>query len=150
MHIRTAIRENVKAALTGIEAVDGRVFSSRISAFEDHELPAIIVSTPTDTVSLLNTSPVRPRVQRRDQTIDVVIVASATDSLDDDLDELAEQVEAKMQVDPTLGVQATNLELRGNQSTVIGDGSEMRGVLKLNYSVTVSTREGAPKSIHAQ
>ena len=139
----------MKASLVSIPALGGRVFTNRVSAFQDHELPAIVIETPNDTVSLINTSPVRPRLQRRDQSVNVLVVSAATDALDDDLDDLAEAVEVAMQVDPSVGVGATNLELRGTGSTIIGDGSEMRGVLRLSYSITVSTREGLPHSIHS-
>lgn len=150
MHIRRTIRENVKAALSGINAVSGRIFTNRVDPLQPRELPCVIIETPSDSISLLNLSPVRPRVQRRDCSVNVLIISAATDAIDDVLDDVGEEVEQAMQGDPSLGVGATNLELRGTQSTIVGEGSELRGVLRLSYSVTVSTREGTPHSIHAQ
>jgi hypothetical protein len=149
MHVRRAIREAVAIKLTGLPLTGERVFTSRVRELRDNELPALIVETPSESVSYGQGGPVRPRVQSREQVVNVVVVASAAEDVDDVLDDIAEQVEAALAADPTLGLGAKDLRLTGTQSAIAGDGPDLRGVARLQYTVSVSTREGVPQSMHA-
>lgn len=150
MHVRRSIREAAVAILAAnVSAVEGRVYPSRVRGLQEHELPALIVATPAESVSYGSGGPVRPRIQDRSVTLYVDVVAEAAEDVDDVIDDIAESVEAAMASDATLGLGAKDLRLTGSQSTVVGDGPELRGVARLQYSVSVSTREGVPFSLHA-
>lgn len=150
MHVRRAIREAVKDVLVNANIVaSDHVFTNRVTNLQANELPAIVIETPSDAISRGAGGPVAPRNQTRDVSVNVLIVVRGGKTIDDDLDDLAELVEPAMHGNPTLGLGAKDLELRGTASQTIGDGSELQGVLRLSYGVVVGTKEGSPKSIFA-
>jgi hypothetical protein len=151
MHVRRAIRDAVAVTLAGIPATSGRVFKARRRPFEDYETPAIVVETPADTVTTGGAGPVRPRLQSRDQVVVITVVGADQDEdgAIDALDGIAEAVEAALAANPSLGLGAKDVQLRGSSLDAVAVGKQTHAACRLQYSVVVSTREGSPSSVHA-
>lgn len=141
-HARTQIRQAVKALLLNIPNFNGNVFTSRFSNLQRGELPSANVfclqesSTPADIHN-----------EAIDRTLQVGIsIKTATDDMDDVLDDLAELVEIQLDSNSTLGGIVQSLSLVGTQIQINEDGAEPVGEALLQYQVKYGTEFGDPST----
>lgn len=100
MNNRAAIRAAVKALLSGQTDAGTNVYTNRETKLWQSELPAILIYTPTE--------PIVPEALQgtryyRTLELQVKIKLEATSSIDDDLDDLAADVEDLMSADRSFG-----------------------------------------------
>lgn len=149
MHHRRVIREAVVALLQAGETDAGdRVFKNRVLPMrirgDKAELPAILVySLEEDVDDDSATTAPRELTRRLSLAVDALAVG-ADEEVDDDLDQLAEQIEAVMHADPFLGGVAADSILGGTIIEFDGDGERVIGRVGLTYEVTY--RLMAPKA----
>lgn len=93
--IRAAIAERLR----GHTDAGARVFTNRSTDLWDNSLPAILVYTKTERVERETTATLK-RVAT--VVVEVVVTAAEGEPLDDRADEVAEQVEARLWLDPEL------------------------------------------------
>ncbi|MEM9681634.1 MAG: hypothetical protein AAF942_00075 [Pseudomonadota bacterium] len=135
-HRRQEIREHVETLLKdGLHAVDGNVFRSRAYPMKADRLPGVCVYTLSETSEQWNQSRALDRVM--DLAIDIYV--AHTDNPDDDLDDLAEAVEALIDEDHTFGKLALNSWLAETTIGFDGEGAQAHGLARLRYAVRYRT-----------
>lgn len=151
MHPRKLIRQAVVALLTNATSAGARVQGTRV---EPHKkLPALSVYTLSESVERDASANTAPRELTRDVKIEITGWVAHSDVLpvDDAMDELAEQIEAAMDVDPYLAGAAGDSVLEETVMQVVEDDGRsdpMIGVITLTYSVTYYTSPAAPADLN--
>ena len=126
---RKEIRAKIVEMLSGETDAGTRVYPSRIFPVWQKDLPAILVYTPADTREI----DAQPRKYAVDLQIRVEILQKAKDSIDDELDALASQVEYVLAQDFSLGDNVEELVQEGTEITVDKDGDELLGSVVLSF-----------------
>lgn len=146
-HPRKLIRHYIVAQLIAANTAAGaRVVPTRIDRNRKQQLPAISVFTlrePVDTDKTDDTAPVRIY---RDVKVEIVAwVGHSEDyTLDDRMDDIAEQIEAMMANDRYLGGRENGLAeralLENTEMALPPDGADPHvGIIALTYSVKYQT-----------
>jgi hypothetical protein len=143
-HLRKRIRAAIAEQLIGLPSIGDRVFRTRRYALSaDNDLPAICIYTLTETVKTRTLAP--PRLQDRILSVAVEVVSAATDDLDDQLDQICKDVEARMALDPELGGLSKDLWFESTEiKLTAAEGNQPTGSAVMKYSALYITREGAP------
>lgn len=141
-HIRAQIRSAAAQALQACAGVRS-VLTSRALQVQEDDLPAILVSTPSETVDLVNPGSPRPRLQRRAIQINVAATITATDDVDDRLDDMAGEIEHVLLSDTTLGGLLVDLQLNYTSGLVAQDGEVPVGNVLLVFTAITRTPEGS-------
>lgn len=138
-HRRQQIREAVAAALVAAGTVAGdRVYTTRMWPYRRAQLPALAVYSleePVDPESRATS----PRRLTRNLQLAVEGAVEATEGVDDDLDDLALEVERAMHADDTLGGLAGDVLLSSTELAVLEEGAKPVGLVRLVYEVTYNT-----------
>jgi hypothetical protein len=141
-HVRKQIRDFVVAALKAHTAAGNNVYPNRTRLIGSEKLPAIGVSTLDEVATRYRDDPELKTYQRTVQVaLDLFLQGDATD---DQLDELAEAVEAKMEADDTFGGRAMDMTLSATRDVYSGEGERVAGRKRLTYDVTYVTAAGVP------
>jgi hypothetical protein len=144
MHPRKAIRHYVVDLLkTGVPPVQDRVFRSRAYPLRSQDLPGICVYTATNP-SEASEEFSQDGLLLRDLPLAIDLYVRSGDEHpdagpDDDLDDLAEAVEAAMKADRTLGGRALNSYLAETTIGFSGEGEQANGLARLRYAVQYRT-----------
>lgn len=139
-HQRKNIRDAVVQLLTAAGvAPAGRVFSNRLTQVAAEDLPVVNVYVTEETSRQAHTA--SPDASRRTLKVSVVGVVAASDetSVDDDLDALAEKIEAALGASPTF---AGTVDLATLTATTLeGDasGEVAVGRVSLDYTAEYFT-----------
>lgn len=157
MHERQAIRDEIVARLIAADtAAEGRVVKSRSSPLKLDQLPMISVYNEIE--------PIREGSEKGsdglERLFEVTIVgwthASSDSDVDDDLDDLALEIEAAIDADPTLDRNSSSAHLVNTQFGIDMKGERPMGAVSLTYLCRyfTDTRNAAPTDIfdtaHAQ
>lgn len=139
-HPRTQIRRAFVERLTDATAAEERVFSGRLMPIEEPELPAIVVHTrDAEEIQDRSASGWNGYEQRR-CIVSVICVAQSFDDIDEQLDDMAGQVEAALQSWTIPGFESSDAELLDTKSEDPEfDGSLATGATMLRYVVTYRT-----------
>lgn len=133
MSIRKEIRYWLRdALLNGTQAQDRIYVNRRAPLNEGTEYPLVLIySEPEDAVPARVTD--YSYVRTYQVTIDIRVLS---ESVDDDLDDIAEEIEAIMaeKTDSDYGQNVSSFEYLGAEPTVDDEGEEKLGSLRLNYS----------------
>jgi hypothetical protein len=141
-HLRTTIRRAVVAQLVGKTAAGARVVATKKVPWGGKELPGVSVYTLEEETDLEQSL----RGELRDgagrvlaRRLQVVIqgARALTDAVDDELDALAEEIEAAVDADPTFGVAEVQDAVLASTSIQIDANAEQPvGAVTLAYAVT--------------
>lgn len=136
-HPRTEIRQAVVTLLTGATVAGARVYDTRVIPHKRTELPAIAVYTASEAVEL---SQEAPRRRRRvvALTIEAAVVTTAT-SAERQLDDLALEIEAALDLDETFTGTADDSLLESTETEVMEDGDRLIGLLTMSFRATKHT-----------
>jgi hypothetical protein len=138
-HPRKLVRNAVVTMLTDATAAGKRVDSSRVDPHKKSQLPAISVYTLHDEVDEEATAGNAPRERTHKLELQIQGYVDVSDTVADDMDDLAEQIEAVMEGDPYLDGTAGESMLTGTAMQVRepeGRNDPLVGVVTLVYSVT--------------
>jgi len=136
-HVRQQIRDRIVSVLkSNVSLVKRRVFSSRVYALTEKDLPAITVYTGSEVSSRLNMG---LNDLNRGLTLDVDIYVRSTSAFDNDVDAIAVQIEEAIAGDFTVNGLAKEAVLTGTEIQFSGDAEQPIGVAKLTYSVRYVT-----------
>lgn len=144
-HARTQIRQAVVALLTGHTAAGSRVYTSRVYPLDDPKLPALLVSTPQE--SMGNPTMQRPRTQQRTPQLVIEGYVKARGDIEAEADALAVEVEKIIGADPTLGGRVKDTMLDSTAIQLSGDGEKPVAVITLSFAVLYYTKENAPQTL---
>lgn len=136
MSARTKIRQKIFERLIDKTGAAERVYQNRIRQLWPEELPAILIYTRSETARDFDSA---PRSIERELQVAVEVVAAADESLEDTLDEIAEQVENRLIGDDTLGGVCSDIILTGTEMSVAGEGETIFGSAILNFRVLYHT-----------
>lgn len=134
---RKIIRQQAKASILHCANFAGNnVFTSRSRKLDSHELPAILIYTPDEKVSVFNSSPLE---YRRTCTLKIEIAAEGGDDIEDTLDDYAKLVEGALGLHDTLNDSVDYVILLSVESEVTADGEKIAGGIALTYEVVYNT-----------
>jgi hypothetical protein len=136
MHTRQHIRNCVKELLIDQTLTGARVFTHRIHALFEQELPCIIITTPRETATEFNQA---PRELKRELTLTIQGLVQATAGVENQLDLLAQEIESAMQQDPQLNSCVADSLLSETEMTVLTEGRLPLGSITLQYRVIYYT-----------
>jgi hypothetical protein len=139
-HARKAIRAAVVAALlTPPTSAGARVYPTRVVPYKEGELPAIAVYTLTEDLGEDDAAPSQT-TRQLDLVVEGWVAQSDDAAIDDDIDDLATEIEAAIEAASTtteiLGGLASELELVRTEMAVNRDGRQLMGIVILTYAVT--------------
>jgi len=136
-HPRKLIRDTVRDLLDGETDAKSRVYASRIIPYREIELPAISVYTLDESSTADNAT------QEITRELELVIegIVAIVDPMraDDELDALAEQIEAAMDEDIFLKGDAGYSYLASTSMEILDDSDRLVGLVTLTYTVTYHT-----------
>jgi len=131
---RKAIRQAMQAAIVAAStAAGGRVFTNRSIAYDRGELPLVNVLNAGESVEEHGSGV--PLEYERDAEINVVLSVEETATADDELDDLAGEVEQALLADETLGGTTDRLRISRVGETQIGSSGDVNfGFLVLGFT----------------
>jgi hypothetical protein len=148
VHVNTQVRHAVRDRIEPIMALKA-VFTNRSADIVEGSLPAAVIQTTTDdVVTAAKAGKDSDPLERRTITLSVVVVADGrSEELDDELDAVRAEIEARMGADDTLGGIAKKLEHRGADLDMMTDedGDRWYAFLALAWEIEVWTEQGNPE-----
>lgn len=133
-HARQNIRE---AVATTLGAITATVYRSRVYPLD--VLPVIAIYGNNETATSENDQLVSQKRYTRLMDLNIEIVAEAVADVDDEIDDLAAQVEALLGADPTLTATAVDSNLLTTTIELDGSGDKPLAVCTLLYQVWYRT-----------
>jgi hypothetical protein len=137
---RREIRAAIATALLNQTAAEARVYSSRTNTLTEDELPAIVVLSRSENIAAdgypasgWNSS------LRRNAAIVVEGIVQALEDVDDQLDDLAAEIEDVLEPFIIPGLESAELRLTDAEIDVNYEGSLPIGAVRLTYQVTYQT-----------
>lgn len=140
-HMRQRIRYAVAAALATVTATASRVYPAKRYGWQFDQLPGLAIYTDSAQVEYLH----RDREQQHTLNLVVEVAASATDTVEDDIDDICVAVEKVMAADTTFGGLAWNCMLESVSTTDSTDGERPVSITRLAYSVSYATPAATPE-----
>jgi len=136
MHKRKEIRDSIVERLKGATHCGERVFSNRGRSFFASELPSITVYTDSESSQFLNAPENRLR-----RTIKLIIEAATIQQchIDDELDELAMQIEAAIPNSQLFDGLIQNISLSQSEMGLADKGEKVMGSVRMTYEVEYDT-----------
>jgi hypothetical protein len=137
---RSQIRKLFVERLTDATAAEERVYSGRLMPIEEPELPAIVVHTRDDEEILERSVSGWDGYEQRRCIVSVVCIAQSFDDIDEDLDTMADEVEAAVQSWVIPGFESAEIGPHKTSSDPPEfDGSLTTGATTLRFPVTYYT-----------
>lgn len=144
-HARKQIRDAFAAAVTGLPTTGARVYIGRVHPLADGHEPSLLIYTGPESVEAHAMG--RPRPLLRTLTLHAHAVVSATDGVEDALDQIAAEVEAAIGADETLGGLALATLHTGSLPERDGEGRLIAGSRRLDFEVQYRTTDADPQTI---
>jgi hypothetical protein len=144
MHERQSIRDAIVAALaTAVDdefptAAGARVYKARKNPLRLGDLPAICVYTDDEAIEKSNEA---PRELKRIVRVAVDCWVRASENVDDDLDDLALEVETAMDADLSLDRNAFDSMLASTEIGISPDGATPIACAHMVYEVAYHTQQ---------
>lgn len=138
---RTAVREAVKAQLSGrIGIDDDKIITKPHRPLTPEELPAVIIFVDTAKRGAGSDSG-RSYVPREVSVVIEAAISSTADAAQDAAEALAESIEDAMEADPTLGNVVNDTRWLESLSDVAGASKTVLGVVSCTYMVSILTHQ---------
>lgn len=144
MHARRAIVNAAAAALNPLPTTGDRVYPGRTRPLDAATAPYLLVYARREQSA---SATMRGAARKLERRVDLVVEGIDTGTTDTDavLDSIAEDVEAAIAADPTLGGTARDLELTSTDITVASDDAENRVVaIRITFAVAYMTAANDP------
>jgi len=121
----------------GVSLVNRRVYASRIYSLTQDKLPALVVTTVSESSGLMNMGSTKNL--DRSVSISVDVYVRATETFDDDLDAICVQVEEAIGGNFYLDGLSKNTVLTSTEVEFSGEAEQPAGVARLTYDVRYVT-----------
>ena len=143
-HVRQQIRERIATNVTGLTTTANRVFQSRVYNLQATELPGLLVYTTSEQ----SERDTHISTNGLNRVVDVVVegYAKAASNLDDSLDTISAEVEAKLADDYTCGGLSRDLALASTEIEYTGEADQPTGMVRMTFNVVYRTTATAPSS----
>ena len=141
-HVRTQIREAAKQALLGLGVTGDRVYASRIYPLEEAKLPGLVLFTANEDSGREDS----PNETMRDVTLQVSGVVAITTSLEDEMDDIALEVEQALDgLGDIDGLAKIYHGIQNTTSTLsTEEAAKPHGAITMEFLYTYRTRAGSP------
>lgn len=142
-HVRQQIRKAASVALQGLATTGDRVYESRVYPLGKAGLPGLCIYTPSEASSREES----PTESMRDVTLMVHGLVQISESLEDELDDIALEVEKALDELGLIGGLAKIYHgIQGTNTVMSGDEvAEPHGAIELEFLYTYRTRTGSPE-----
>lgn len=140
-HVRKQIRDNIASALTGLSTTGANVSVTRVYPFAEAKLPRISIYTRSELSEYTTIGSARTQVR----TLSVAVEVMVKTSIDDDLDQIASEIESALASDVTRGGLAKDTRVVGFEAEFSGDGDQPVGSAVISVDVDYVTIEGNPE-----
>lgn len=147
MHKRQAIRDQVVSLLNGNTSVGSNVSKNRLIPIDHKNLPFIVVYTAAEDVVEFNKAP-RDILRTLSLVIEIAATDTDADTLQDTLDDYADEVEKIMFVDHTLDGTCDDQILQQVELDFNGDGSQPIAMCRMVFAVKYLSN--VPESLDEQ
>lgn len=129
--------------LRGLPTCGQNVWTGRPYPLQPAELPGIVIAvmreiSDTDSIGDVH-------YMRLEQLI--IIVEANSDTVEDDLDNAASDVERAFGINPTMDGLIKDSILKGTSINIMGDGRIRAGEMRLTFEVSYRTARGAPDTL---
>lgn len=143
-HARHKIRDTAVQVLTGLETTADRVYAGRTRALASGHSPTLLVYTVDEGADIAAGG--KPPLQSRRLTLRVEgrVQSGATTDPEDQLDDIAAEVETQMLGQNALLSIVESIELSRTQINMQAAGEAISGAIALDFDITYRTAEGAP------
>jgi hypothetical protein len=142
-HVRKLIRDNIVAAVTGLNATGTNVFKSRVYPLSAESLPALTVYTRSEEVTQSTIS--IPRTIERTLTVSIDSYVQGLTNYEDSLDAIAVEVENAITADVTRGGYAKDTRVISFESDFSGDPDQPVASSTITIEVDYVTIEDDPE-----
>lgn len=144
--IRHALVERLKTKIGDSfpTMAEDRVFASRVKPLFDQLFPAILLYTPDETVQENQYTGDGFTPLKRNLSVEIEAAVKGNETLDDELDEFALQIENTLDGFEIPARQSDVITLTKTESTAVVDGSKVYGVIRLTYQVLYRTAVKQP------
>ena len=139
LHQRKRIRDATKAALVNQTIAGERVATTRKIPWRAKDLPAIGVYSLVEPVDADSAHTAPRELTRRLQLAIEAAIRADSDTIDDDLDAIALEIERAIAADDTLGGTAGDAVLANTEFEFGEQGDQEIGVVRLTFAVTYFT-----------
>lgn len=145
-HVRQQIRKAALAELQGLATTGDRVFEGRVYPLAKAQLPGLCVYTPAEGSAHDDSSMGAPLETMRDVTLMVHGLVAISDRIEDELDDIALEVEIALDALALVGNLAKIYHgIQGTVTTLSGeDADQPHGAIELEFLYTYRTRAGTP------
>lgn len=134
-HARKLIRHAVVAQIIAANtAAETRVESTQMIPHRRAGDTALGVYIPSETNDMETRTAPREEHRETQVIIEGVVVGASSSAVADSLDDLAEEVEAALSADDTLGGTASESYYVGSDLEVMEDGAKTVGLIRLTYN----------------
>ena len=141
-HVRKLIRDNVETTLTGLTTTGTRVYKTRVYPVAEDRLPGIAIYTRDESTEYATIT--KPRTQNRELTVSVEIYVKAIANYDDQLDQIASEIETALYTDTTRGGYAKDTMVTGFDCDFSGEGDQPVALGTAHFSISYVSLEGNP------
>lgn len=140
-HVRKQIRNAAKAALQGLATTGDRVYVSRVYPLDAAKLPGLLLFTPAEDSGREDS----PTESMRDMTLQVHGIVAISSNLEDELDDIAMEVEQALDTLGLAGLAKIYHGIQGTVSTLAGeDVDKPHGAIAMEFLYTYRTAAGSP------
>ena len=140
MHVRTQISYRFTELITGLPTTGSSVYKSRLYPLQNDDLPGLCIFARSENID--EEEGKIDRLQHRD----VFVVVNAKDKieagLDDNLDQIAAEVETAVFTDPFLSGLAMSIDLISTEIETSVEQEQPVGDMIMLFKVTYFTNEG--------
>lgn len=140
-HVRTQIRKAAVQVLMGLGTTGDRVYESRIYPLAKAKMPGLCVYTVVEDSAREDS----PTDSMRDVTLEVVGYAAISSNMEDELDDIALEVEIALD---GLGLAGLAKIYHGIQGTTTAlsdeEAAKPHGAIRLEFLYTYRTASGSP------
>jgi ribosomal protein L3 len=147
-HVRQQIRDEVVDAVTLLNTTHRNVYRTRVYPMDGNSLPGICVYTKSEssqpaTIGGLSTV----KTYLRSMSVAIEVYAKASTDLDNDLDDIAVEIETAMANATDLAALAEDVVLSSTEIDIMGGDSEQPvGVMRMTYDIIYRTTLADPSA----
>lgn len=143
-HVRKQIRKAAIAGLQGLATTGSRVYESRVYPLAAAKLPGLCIFTPTEASGREDS----PSESMRDVTLMIHGLVAISDKLEDELDDIALEVETALDDLAEMdGLAKIYHGIQGTVTTLAGEEVDKpHGAIDLEFLYTYRTRAGSPQT----
>lgn len=135
-HPRKVVRDALAVMLVGQTDAGDRVYSNRSRPQSIAKLPAIGIYNAGDTATMFDESPRRYR-RRLNIAVDIYLKDTGGSDIDDQLDDLADQVEQAIFKDTTVGGTVSDMVLGETSDVMVSMQREQTAMLTITWQATL-------------